>query len=97
MTRSPTNKPLKWSEIAALAVLGGLVVFGLVANGLSLLQSLVSLGFGAGVLLIAWLWQLVLRRSSAATAPTRWQRAWGAAVFAAWLAATGAVVWWYAR
>jgi hypothetical protein len=49
MRRSSNPKPLEWSEIGVLAMLGGLVVFGLAANGLSLLQSLVALGFGAGV------------------------------------------------
>ena len=50
MSGSPAKKRLEWSEIGVLAMLGGLVVFGLAANGLSLVQSAVSLGFVAGVL-----------------------------------------------
>ena len=67
MNGSPAKKRLEWSEIGVLTILGGLVVFGLAANGLSLLQSAVSLGVATGVLVIAWLWQWTLRR--AATAP----------------------------
>jgi hypothetical protein len=78
-------------------MLGGLFVFGLAANGLSLVQSLVALGVGAALLLIAWLWQLVLRRANTASPPTRRERAWDAAVFVAWLATMVAVVWWFSR
>jgi hypothetical protein len=49
MSRSPAKQGLDWCEISILAMLGGLVVLGFAANGLSLLQSVVSLGFGAGV------------------------------------------------
>jgi hypothetical protein len=76
-------------------MLGGLVVFGLAANGLSLLQSLVALGFGAGVLLIAWLWQLTLRRAETAPPLSRRQQAWNATVFVVWLAVMTALAWWY--
>jgi hypothetical protein len=84
------------SELAVLALLGALVVVGLAAQGLTLWQSLVSIGFGAGVLLLAWLWQLTLRRARTAPPPSRGQRVWNAVVFLAWLLALAAVAWWYA-
>ena len=91
MSRSPAKKRLEWSEIGVLAMLGGLLVFGFAANGLSLLQSAVSLGFGAGVLVIAWLWRLTLRRAETAPPPTWRQTAWDAGMFVAWLAVMGAL------
>ena len=56
VAQSRKPSPLSWCEIAALALLGGLVVLGLAANRLTLVQTLVSLGFFAVVLVIAWLW-----------------------------------------
>ena len=94
MKGSPAKKRLEWSEIGVLTMLGGLVVFGLAANGLSLLQSAVSLGFGAGVLVIAWLWQRTLRRTATAPPPTWRRTAWDAGMFVAWLAVMGALAWW---
>ncbi len=95
MSRSRAKNRLEWSEIGVLAALGGLIVFGLAANGLSLVQSAVSLGFGAGVLVLAWLWRLTLRRAETAPPPTCRQTARDAAVFVAWLAVVGTLAWWW--
>ena len=65
MNRSPAKKRLEWSEIGVFAVLGGLIVCGLAANGLSAVQIVVSLGCGAGVLAVAWLWQVTVRQAEA--------------------------------
>ena len=94
MSRSPARKRLEWSEIGVLGVLGGLVVFGFAANGLSLLQSVVCLGFVAGVLAIAWLWRLTLERADAAPPPTCRQVVVDAVLFLGWLAVVGALAWW---
>ena len=94
MKGSPAKKRLEWSEIGVFAILGGLVVFGLAANGLSLLQSAVSVGFGAGVLVIAWLWQRTLRRAATFPAPTWRRTAWDAGMVVALLAVMGALAWW---
>lgn len=95
MSRSPAKNRLEWSEIGVLALLGGLVVFGLAANGLSLAQSAVSLGFVAGVLVLAWLWRLTLRGAEKAPPPTCRQTAWDAVLFVTWLAVVGALSWWW--
>ncbi len=98
MSRPPAKNRLEWSAIGVFAMLGGLVVLGFAANGLSLMQSAVSLGVGAGVLLIAWLWQLSLRRVDRAPPATWRQTAWDAVMLVAWLAVVGALAWWaYAR
>ncbi len=94
MSRSPAKKRLEWSEIAVLAVLGGLVVFGFAANGLSLVRSVVSLGFVAGVLLVAWLWRLSVRRAETAPRSTWRRTAWDAALLFGWVAAMAALAWW---
>ncbi len=61
----PRENALEWSEIGVFAVLGGLIVCGLAANGLSAVQIVVSLGCGAGVLAVAWLWQVTVRQAEA--------------------------------
>ena len=94
MNGSPAKKRLEWSEIGVLTILVGLVVFGLAANGLSLLQSAVSLGVATGVLVIAWLWQWTLRRAATAPPPTWRRTAWDAGLFVAWLAVMAALAWW---
>ena len=95
MSRSPAKNRLEWSEIGVLAALGGLFVLGLAVNGLSLLQTVVSLGVGAGVLVIAWLWQRTLRRAETAPPATWRQKAWDAGMFVALLAMVGALAWWW--
>jgi hypothetical protein len=94
MSRSSPNKPLRWSELAVLAMLGGLILFGLAAQGLSPTKFLVSIGFGSEVLLLTWLWDITLRQKP--RPPTAWQRVWGWVVFVAWLAVLAGVVWYYA-
>src|SRR6516162_5166197 len=89
---TPEPEDANWSDIGVLAALGGLVVLGLAANGLSLLRSLVALGFGAGVLLLAWMWQVTLRRTEAAPQSGH-QRVWGTIVFVVWLTVMVALVW----
>ena len=75
-------------------MLGGVFVFGLAANGLSVVQSLVTTGFAAGVLTLAWLWQLTFRRAETAPPLTFRQRVWNATLFIAYLGML-ALVWWY--
>jgi hypothetical protein len=53
------RRPL--AVVAVLAMLAVLIFIGLAAQGLSLVQSLVSLAFGAGMLLIGWQWQQLQR------------------------------------
>ena len=89
----PCRRPPRlWQELAILTMLSMLVVFGLAANGRSLLQTLVALGFGVGVLLLAWLWQRTLRRAKTAPPVTRRERTWNAVVFVAWLAVVAALI-----
>ncbi len=94
MSQSPAKKRLEWSEVGVLAMLGGLVVFGFAANGLSLLQSVVSLCCVAGVLLTAWLWRFSLRRADTAPPSTWRQTVWDAGMVIAWVAVVGAFAWW---
>lgn len=94
MSRSPAKNRLEWSEIGVLAMLGGLVVFGFAANELSLVQSVVSLGFGAGVLAIAWLWRLSLARAETAPPPTWREMAGDAVLLVAWLIVVGGLALW---
>jgi hypothetical protein len=78
-------------------MLGALVVIGLAANGRTLLQSVVAVGFVGGVLLMAWLWQVTLRGTETAPRLTRREKIWNAAVFVAWLAVMAALgLLWYA-
>jgi hypothetical protein len=57
--------------LAVLALLGGLVIFGLVAQGRSLSHLLGTLGFVAYFLLVARLWGLTLRNAKTAPPVTR--------------------------
>ena len=93
MSRSPAKKRLEWSEVGVLAMLGGLVVFGFAANGLSLLQSVVSLCCVAGVLLTAWLWRFSLRRADTPRLRPGGRRC-GMREGVAWVAVVGALAWW---
>jgi hypothetical protein len=86
---------VNWSALAVLAILAGLVVLGLAGQGLSLVQALVCLGFGAAVLGIASLWQDAFRRAETQPPPTHRQPMWQAVVFVVWLALMAAAVWWY--
>ena len=92
---APPPKPsrLNWPQLGVFALLGGLVVLGLGANGVTLMQSLAALGFGAGVLLLAQLWQATLRRTDAAPRAGL-RRVWTVVVFVAWLATMAALIWW---
>jgi hypothetical protein len=62
MNRSPANKPLSWSEVGVLAMLSWLVVFGLAAHGRTFWESVVSIGFLAAGLFLAWAWQRTCRQ-----------------------------------
>src|SRR5262245_20584159 len=95
MNRSSPQKPLDWSSVRVLALLGGVFVLGLAANGLSLVQSVITLGFGVGVLVLAWLWQVTLRQARTVPSLTRRQQVLGAVVFVAGLA-VGVLVWYVA-
>jgi hypothetical protein len=95
MSQPRGRKPLEWSAIVVLAALGGVVVLGQVALGLTLAQAMVGLGFIAGGLLIAWLWQRTDHGARTAPPLTGRQWAWQAAVFVVWLAVSAALVWWF--
>jgi hypothetical protein len=82
---------------AAVAILGALVVLGLVANGRSLAESLVAIGFGAMLLWLAWLWQRISRHAETRPPLTGKQKVWNAAVFIALLAALGLLAWAWAN
>jgi predicted ribosomally synthesized peptide with SipW-like signal peptide len=94
MSHPPATKPVDWSIIGALGLLVGCVVLGLVAQGASWLQSLVALGFGAGVLLLAWMWRMTAQRQK--TTEPGGRNLWAATVFVCWLAAMGVLAWWSA-
>jgi hypothetical protein len=87
--------PRNCSEIRGLALLGGLVVFGLAANSRSVLHFLGSVGFAVTLLLIVVLGHRTLRRARHRDPWTAGQLAWQAAVLIGWVAVMGAVVWWY--
>jgi len=90
----PVNpSPLKWSDVGAAVILGGAIVFGVIANGRTLLDALVALAFGAFLLFTAWLSKWTLQQAQTDTM-TRWQWIWQAAVFMLSLGAAGALVWW---
>jgi cyanate permease len=93
---SVPSKRVDWSALAVLATLAGLVVFGVEDNGFTGAEALVPLGFGAAVLLLAWLWQRTCRQA-AESGPelSRKELAWNVAVFMAFLAVVGLLVWRY--
>lgn len=95
MRRPRGQVPLCRPELAVLALLAGMVVAGLVASGSTLQQSLVGIGVLAFLLLVAWLWQLTLRRAETARPLSVKQRAWNAVVFLVAMAAL--VAWWIAN
>jgi hypothetical protein len=92
MSGSSPRQPPDWSGIGVLAMLGGVVVVGLAANGLSLPGMLVALSFAAGILGFARLWQLSLPRPERPL--SRWQWAGTAAVAVVLLAVAAVLVWW---
>jgi hypothetical protein len=93
------RKPLRWSELAVLALLGGLVVVGLVANGRGVVDALAAAGFAVVMLLGAWGWQWTCRRAGSRPPPSGKQWVCEAAVVVALLAVLGGGVaaWWYYR
>ncbi len=92
----PRNSPARTcSALGVFVLLGGVIALGLAANGLSPLQSLIALGFGAGVLLLAAMWEWTLRRAATAAPLSAGQRAWNVVVFVVWALAITALVWWY--
>jgi hypothetical protein len=93
MKRSRGSKSLMWSELAGLALLASLFVLGLAATGRTVLQSLVTGGFGVGFFCLVWLMQWTIRRGEAAPPLTGRQKAWNAAVFVLWAAAMAAIGW----
>jgi hypothetical protein len=93
--RSGDNR-LSCSEIGVLAMLAGLLVYGLAVSGRTLLESLLALGFGGALVQLAYLWRLTLRRAETAPPLTRGQRVWNAAVFVAFLSVVVGLVWWWA-
>jgi hypothetical protein len=96
MSRSSANKPLGCSELAVLALLGGVVLVGLAAQGLARTQFLVSTGFGATVLLLVRLWDMTLRQEQPRPPLTRRQWwAWNLAVLALLLTLIGFLIGWY--
>jgi hypothetical protein len=74
-------------------ILGALAALGLVANALSLVQAIASLGFGMAVLVVMALWQYTSARAAKGRPLTRREQLWNAAVFLAWLAALALLGW----
>ncbi|HZU35249.1 MAG TPA: hypothetical protein VFA18_05055 [Gemmataceae bacterium] len=60
MARRFRAASLNWSALAVFAALGGLLVFGLVANGLDAVEALLACLFAVALLALAWLWQLTV-------------------------------------
>ena len=86
MARPVKPQPLNWPALAIVLILALLIIIGRTATGGWWLHGLAVLVGIAGVLLLAGLWQLTLRRSDTAPPLTRRQRAWNTAVFVAWFA-----------
>jgi uncharacterized membrane protein len=76
-------------------MLGMLILMGLVAQGLTLIGMLVSLGFGAGMLMIGWLWQPILRERETGVPQPRKERIRQAIVVVVWLAVMAALLTWF--
>ncbi|SRR5579883_236965 len=83
------------STFGAFALLGGVVVLDLASNGLSVLQSLSALGFGAGALVLAAMMEWTVRRAATAGPMSRGQRVWNAAVFVVWVMVMAVLLWWH--
>jgi hypothetical protein len=69
MSDSTRKRPLNCSAIAIYTILGVLVVLGLWAQGLTLLQWLAAIGFGAALIVIGWLLQWQFRGASTPPPP----------------------------
>jgi hypothetical protein len=95
MSRPDDSKPLSWSEIAALLLLAAMLVLGLLAQDLPLVQVLLSLGFVAAFVLLTWLLRLTLQRAATTPPPTRRQHLFDLAVFIVWIGVIAAVMWGY--
>jgi hypothetical protein len=95
VSRSPENRPIDWYGVIGLAMLGVLIAFGFVAKGLIFGQALVALGFAAGVLLLARLWQRTLGEAKATPPLTPGQWALNLGIFAAELGVMLLLaIWW---
>jgi hypothetical protein len=86
--------PLSWSE---LAVLGMLVVVGLLASGVTWPVTLAAVGIVVFLRVIVSLWEMTLRRAETAPPLTGRQRAWNAIVFVLAIGALVGVVMWCAQ
>ena len=63
MSRSSPSKGLDWGEVAALGILGGMFAAGLVVNGPSVVDVLLTVAFTVVVLLAAWQGQRMTRQA----------------------------------
>jgi len=93
MRRTHKARARDWAQIAVLAILGLLVVFGRLASGGSLLDALVALVFFAAILFLAWLGQVTIQQAESAPPLTAGQKIWNAAVFVAFLSILGLLIW----
>jgi hypothetical protein len=94
MSQSPRQNPVNWSEIGVAVMLAGVIVFGVIANGRTLLDAIFTLAFGAVLLVCAWLSQWTIRQAQAARQPTPWGWVWQGAFFILSVGATAAAFWW---
>jgi|SRR5581483_10305865 len=97
MSGCPEKSGLSCWDMGFVVVFAGLGLVSLAASGQDLMGSIVTVGAGAAILFFAWLWQLTLRRAKTAPPRTRRERVRDWAVFVAWLAVMGALVWWHCQ
>jgi hypothetical protein len=84
----------QWYGLAWAAMVGTLCVWGMLANRLTLVQALATIGVGAALLGGAALWRWTLERA-AQEPPMGWRGwLWGIAEFVGWLALLAALGWW---
>jgi hypothetical protein len=77
VTQQPKPPKLDWYAILLLVLLVGVIVLGLADQGLTGTQWFVAGGFGAGVLVFAWLWQRTQQQAEKEPPLSWWQWVWG--------------------
>jgi hypothetical protein len=81
--------------LAALGLLGGLVVVGLLAVHRTWEETLIQVSFGVGFLCLVGLWSLTLRKSGERPPLSPRRKIWHGVVFLLWLLVMAGVVFWY--